>query len=92
MGKGQAVADPRSSFTQDERATLHSLAEMFEDKEDRDELRRLVQAGTTLRELVMAYKVNRRVMTVLKASGGLVVLIGLVVSTLRGLNIWPWPR
>jgi hypothetical protein len=82
------VTDPRSSFTQDERATLHSLAEMFQDKEERDELRKLLQAGTTLRELVMAYKVNLRMVTVLKASGGMIVLLAAVVAALRGLNFW----
>jgi len=86
------MTDKQSGFTDDERAALHSLAEMFQLKEDRDELRRLVDSGTTLRELVMAYKVNRRMMTVLKASGGMIVLGAAVVAALRGLNIWPWPR
>ena len=86
------MTDPRSNFTSDERATLHSLAEMFQDKEDRDELRRLLHAGTTLRELVMAYKVNRRMMTVLKASGGMIVLLAAVVAAVRGWITWIWPR
>ena len=43
-------------FTEDERAALHSLAEMFQDKASRDELRRLVHEGTTLREIIMATK------------------------------------
>lgn len=59
-----------SSFTEDERATLHSLAEMFSDKDDRDELRRLVHEGTTLREIILAYKTNKRVVSTLKALGG----------------------
>lgn len=78
-----------SKFTEDERATLHSLAEMFSDKGDRDELRRLVHDGTTLREIIMAYKTNRRAISMLKAIGGLVVLAGGTVAALKGLNLWP---
>lgn len=78
-----------SSFTEDERATLHSLAEMFSDKDARDELRQLVREGTTLRELVLAYRTNRRVISTLKTIGGLIVLAGGTVAALRGLNLWP---
>lgn len=78
-----------SSFTEDERATLHSLAEMFSDKDARDELRQLVREGTTLRELVLAYRTNRRVISTLKTIGGLVVLAGGAVAALKGLNLWP---
>ena len=77
-----------SKFTEDERATLHSLAEMFSDKEERDELRRLVHDGTTLREIILAYKTNRRVVSTLKTVGGLVVLAGGTVAALKGLNLW----
>ena len=77
------------SFTEDERATLHSLAEMFSDKDDRDELRQLIREGTTLRELVLAYRTNRRVISTLKTMGGLIVLAGGAVAALKGLNLWP---
>lgn len=78
-----------SKFTDDERATLHSLAEMFSNKDDRDELRRLVQDGTTLREIILAYKTNRRVVSTLKTVGGLIVLAGGTVAALRGFSLWP---
>lgn len=78
-----------SKFTEDERATLHSLAEMFSDKDDRDELRRLVHDGTTLHEIILAYKTNRRVVSTLKTVGGLIVLAGGTVAALKGLNLWP---
>ncbi len=77
------------AFTEDEHATLHSLAEMFSDKDDRDELRRLVHEGTTLREIILAYKTNKRVVSTLKTLGGLIVLAGGTVAALKGLNLWP---
>lgn len=78
-----------SQFSSDERAALHSLAEMFQGKDSRDELRRLVHDGTTLREIILAYKTNRRVISTLKTIGGLVVLAGGTVAALKGLNLWP---
>lgn len=78
-----------SHFTEDERAVLHSLAEMFSDKDCRDELRRLVHDGTTLREIILAYKTNRRVVSTLKTVGGLVVLAGGAVAALKGIGVWP---
>jgi len=57
--------EAESQFSSDERAALHSLAEMFQDKDSRDELRRLVHDGTTLREIILAYKTNRRVISTL---------------------------
>ncbi|WP_420012233.1 hypothetical protein [Tateyamaria sp.] len=81
--------DAESPFTKDQRATLHSLAEMFSDKDARDELRRLVHEGTTLREIILAYKTNKRVVSTLKTLGGLIVLAGGTVAALKGLNLWP---
>lgn len=81
--------EAESQFSSDERAALHSLAEMFQDKDSRDELRRLVHDGTTLREIILAYKTNRRVISTLKTIGGLVVLVGGTVAALKGLNLWP---
>ena len=78
-----------SQFSSDERAALHSLAEMFQDKDSRDELRRLVHDGTTLSEFILAHKTNRRVISTLKTIGGLVVLAGGTVAALKGLNLWP---
>jgi hypothetical protein len=76
-------------FSRSERQTLHSLAEMFQDKEDRDELRRILEEGTTIRELVMAFKTNRRVIGSLKAVAGLIVVLGGAIAALKGLNWWP---
>ena len=60
-----------ATFSESQRAALHSLAEMFQDKASRDELRRLVHEGTTLREIIMAYKTNRRAVSTLKTIGSL---------------------
>ncbi|MBO9453271.1 hypothetical protein J7426_23625 [Tropicibacter sp. R16_0] len=76
-------------FSENERAALHSLAEMFQDKKSRDELRRLVHEGTTLREIILAYKTNRRVVSTLKTVGGLIILLGGSVAALKGLGLWP---
>ncbi len=78
-----------ASFSEDERAALHSLAEMFQDKDCRDELRTLVHEGTTLREIILAYKANRRVISTLKTVGGLIILAGGSVAALKGLGLWP---
>ncbi len=76
-------------FSEEEQTALHSLAEIFQDKDTRDELRRLLTEGTTLREIVFAYKANRRFVSSLKAVGGLIVVVGGAVTVLRG---FPWPK
>ena len=81
--------EPGEHFSEQERATLHSLAEIFSDKRDRDELRRLIHEGTTLREIILAYKTNRMVVSTLKTVGGLIVLISAAWAALRGLDLWP---
>ena len=78
-----------SSFSREERAALHSLAEMFSDKDARDDLRRLLDEGATLREIVMAYRTNHRVVRSLKAFAGLVILATSTVAALKGFNLWP---
>lgn len=80
----------KPEFAEHERATLHSLAEMFSEKDDRDLLRQLLHEGVTLKELIMAYKTKRRMVGSLKALGALVVLGGAVVGTLKGFGLWPW--
>ena len=81
--------EAKSRFTEDERATLHSLAEIFSDKDDRDELRRLLHDGATLHALILAYKTNKRFVSILKTLGGLIVLVGGTVAALKGLGLWP---
>mgnify|MGYP000132623525 CR=1 FL=1 len=78
-----------SKFNTEERAVLHSLAEMFGDKEDRNQLRILVHEGATIKELILAYKTQKRLVGTLKAVGGLIVLAGASVAALKGLNLWP---
>ncbi|MFW2541590.1 hypothetical protein ACN2XU_03030 [Primorskyibacter sp. 2E107] len=78
-----------SSFSESERAVLHSLAEMFQSKGERDLLRHIVQDGTTLREIILAYRTQRRMVATLKALGGLIVLFGASVGALKGLGLWP---
>ena len=76
-------------FTEDEQTALRSLAEVFSDKESREDLTVLVREGTTLQEIILAYKINRRVIARLKTIGGLIVLAGTTVAALKGLNLWP---
>ena len=76
-------------FSKEEWATLHSLAEMFSDKEARDELRRMLDEGATFRELVMAYKTNRRVISALKTTATLIVLASAAIAALKSLSLWP---
>ncbi|QBF32132.1 hypothetical protein [Thalassococcus sp. S3] len=78
-----------SPFTASERAVLHQLAEMFSEKEDRDHLRRLLEEGVTLKQIILAYKTNRRMMATLKAIGALIVLLAAVVGAIKSLNPWP---
>jgi hypothetical protein len=77
------------SFTEEERKVLHSVAEIFSEKKDRDELRKLIDEGATLRELILAYRSQRRVVSTLKAIGGLVVLGGAVISVFKGAGFMP---
>jgi hypothetical protein len=76
-------------FSDDERVALRSLAEMFQDRDDRDALRRLLLEGATIGEIVLAYRAQRRMVGALKATGGLIVLLGATVAALKGLNLWP---
>ncbi len=80
---------PQNSFSREERKVLHSLVEIFQDKECRDKLREIIRDGTTLRELIMAYKTQRRLVSYLKAVGGLVVLLAAVVAAVRQLGWMP---
>ncbi|WP_136443674.1 hypothetical protein [Pacificoceanicola onchidii] len=77
------------SFTETELAALRSLAEIFQDKDERDELRNLIQEGATIREILLAYRTQRRLGATLKAIAGLIVLAGAAVAALKGLNLWP---
>lgn len=76
------------SFSEAERAILHSLAEMFQDKEDRDELRRILDEGVSLREIILAYKTDRRLVKKLKAWGTFIVLLASVGGALKAISLW----
>ena len=89
MSSTMTEQNAHATFSESQRAALHSLAEMFQDKASRDELRRLVHEGTTLREIIMAYKTNRRAVSTLKTIGTLIVLAGGSVAALKGLGLWP---
>jgi len=79
---------PPSHFTADERKVLHSLAEMFSEKDCRDELRQIVHEGATVRELIMAYRARNRLVKSLQTIGGLIILLGGAIAALRGMNLW----
>ena len=75
-------------FTDSERGTLRSLAEMFGEKDDRDALRRIVADGGTLKEIILAYRTQKMVIGTLKAIGGLIVLAGAAFAALKGFGLW----
>ncbi len=83
---------PPSNFTPDERQVLHSLAEMFSEKDCRDELRQIVREGATVRELIMAYRTRNRLVKSLQTVGGLIILVGGTVAAIRSLGFWPAPK
>ena len=78
-----------ASFSENERAVLHSMAEMFQDKDDRDQLRKLLSEGATLAQIITAYKSQRWLIGGLRAIGGMVVILGTALAALKGLGIWP---
>ncbi len=78
-----------ASFSATERATLHSMAEMFQDKDDRDQLRKIMIEGATPSELVLAYRTQKRLVSFLKAAAGLVVVLGAASAALKGMGLWP---
>lgn len=80
---------PITAFSSNERAALHSLAEMFQDKDDRDQLRQLMHDGATLKEIILAFRTQRRMISSLKAVGGLIVLLGAAVAALKAMSMWP---
>ena len=64
---------------------------MFSHKEDRNELRRMLDEGATVRELVLAYKTNRRVISALKTTATLIVLAIAAIAALKSLSLSPNP-
>ena len=83
------MMDPKSPFSDGERAALHSLADIFRDSGSRDELRRLLHEGATLREIILAYRANRKIISTLKTIGGLILLASGVAAALKSLGLWP---
>lgn len=75
-------------FSEEERAALHSLAEMFQDKDDRDELRLLLHDGATLRQLILAYRTQRIAFTTIKAIAGFIVIVGGAAAALKASGAW----
>ncbi len=76
-----------AAFSETERATLHSLAEMFQDKDERDQLRALIAEGATITKIVQAYRTQRGVVSFLKAASGLIVVLGAAWAVLKGMGI-----
>jgi hypothetical protein len=76
-------------FTEDELATLRSLAETFQDKDERDNLRRILGEGVTIKEIVLAYRTQRRMISTLKAIAGFVAIIGAAYAGLKTLGVVP---
>lgn len=75
-------------FTEDERGTLRSVAEMFSDKDDRDQLRALLSEGATIKQLIQAYKTQRGIVGLLKGVAGLIVVLSAAFAAVKGLNLW----
>lgn len=78
-----------ASFSENERSALHSLAEMFDAKEDRDDLRQLLAEGATISELVMAYRTQKRLVGFLKAAAGLIAIFGAAAAALKTFGFLP---
>lgn len=74
------------TFSTDERAALHALAEMFRSREDRDRLRDLMQEGATLKQLVTAYRSQKYLLTAVKVIAGLIVVVGGAWAAIRGVT------
>lgn len=74
-------------FDEDERKTLHTLAEMFEDKADREALRVILKQGVTITQLVHAYRGQKYLVNSLKATGGLLIIVGGGWAVLKGFGI-----
>lgn len=74
------------AFTDAERAALHSLAEMFSLKEDRDTLRELVKSGVTIKDLVFAYKYQKTSWRLAKWVAGFITIVGGAVATYAKLT------
>lgn len=81
--------DGASGFTREEKAILHSIAEMFQDKDDRDELRRILDDGRTLQDLILAYKTNRKVVSTLKALGAIAGAMLAIAAAAKQFGFWP---
>lgn len=78
-----------NAFSETERSALHSLADMFQDREERDQLRSLISEGATITKIVQAYRTQKGVIGFLKAFAGLIVVIGGAAAVLRGSGLWP---
>ena len=66
--------------------TLRSIADMFPDKNDREELRVIVSEGATIKELANAYRTQKGVVSFLKASSGLIIVMGGAYAVLKGIS------
>lgn len=73
-----------AAFSERERAALHSLAEMFEDKDDRDALRRLLDDGATIKQLITAYRTQKGALLGIKFIAGLIITIGGAWFVIKG--------
>jgi len=73
-----------AAFSDTERAALHSLAEMFQDKNDRDALRRLLDDGATIKQLITAYRTQKGALLGIKFIAGLIVAVGGAWFVIKG--------
>lgn len=76
-------------FNETQHATLTSLADIFEVKEDRDDFRELLRSGATVREMVLAYKTQKRMISTLKAVASLIAMIGAAYAALKQFGVFP---
>ncbi|MEY8143008.1 hypothetical protein [Falsihalocynthiibacter sp. CO-5D18] len=76
-------------FSETERATLASVADMFAVKKDRDDFRELVRSGATVREMVLAYRTQKRMISTLKAVASLIAVLGAAYAALKQFGVFP---
>ncbi|MEH6834799.1 hypothetical protein [Falsihalocynthiibacter arcticus] len=76
-------------FSETERATLASVADMFAVKKDRDDFRELVRSGATVREMVLAYRTQKRMISTLKAVASLIAVLAAAYAGLKQFGVFP---
>ena len=74
------------AFSETERATLHSVAEMLGDRDDRDQLRQIIQSGATIKDLVFAYKYQKTTWRIVKWAASSMAILAAGAAAITQLS------